>query len=202
MKIKHFKIIASMLTLLGAVWLFINSTNIRKTNIALSNNIDVLYDTIFRYKISDSFNAVTIAELQFKKDELSRLHEEDQEIIKQLTKKVKLQSIENLELKNKLQINVPIHDTVIIYQDSSHYFAKTFSYCSKWTDICGVIYDDSMSINIENREALIITESLEKKKLGRIRLPIWMFGYKNKRIDAVSKNPNTLIESIEYINIR
>lgn len=202
MKIKHIKIIISVAVALGVVWLLASDIKMREANHVLNNNIEVLYDTIFRYKVADSLNAVTIAELQFKKDELSRLREEDQKIIKQLTKKVKLQSVENLELKNKLQLSVVLRDTVFIHHRIPVDSAKAFTYHSMWTDINGLIYNDSIALSIENREALIITESLEKKKLGCIRLPIWMFGYKNKRIDAVSKNPNTTIESIEYINIR
>ena len=69
-------------------------------------------------------------------------------------------------------------------------------------DVEGYIIRDSLSMNIANREALLITESLEKKKFWFIRLPIWLFGYKNKRLDVVSRNPNTQIQSVEYINVR
>ena len=87
-------------------------------------------------------------------------------------------------------------DTIIV--DS----AKYFKYNSKWTDIEGYIMQDSLSMSIANREALLITESLEKKKFWFMRLPIWLFGYKNKRLDVVSRNPNTQIQSVEYINVR
>ena len=179
-----------------------NNSKLKETNKVLNSNIDVLCDSISRRKVADSLNAVTVAELQFKKDELTRLRKEDKIIIEQLTRKVKLQSIEKLELQNALELKTKLRDTVFIVQASQVDSAKFFSYNSKWTDIKGIIYNDSISLNIENRESLIITESLEGKKLGCIRLPIWLFGYKNKRLDAVSKNPNTFIESVEYINIR
>ena len=188
-----------------AIALFVsvnNNVKLRDENKILNTNVEVLCDSVSHYKVLDSLNAITVTELQFKKDELLSLHKEDQEIIKQLTKKVKLQTAEVLELKNKLQLSTALRDTVFVHSESQIDSAKIFNYNSKWTDIKGIIYEDSVSLIIENREVLIITESLEKKKLGCIRLPIWLFGYKNKRLDAVSKNPNTVIESVEYINIR
>ena len=93
-------------------------------------------------------------------------------------------------------IIVELQDTILV--DS----AKYFKYNSKWTDVEGYIAQDSLSMSIANRETLTTTESLEEKKFWFIRLRIWLFGYKNKRLDVVSKNPNTQIQSVEYINIR
>ena len=202
---KHIRTIIISLIAFLAIALLVsvnNNVKLRDENKILNTNVEALCDSVSHYKVADSLNAVTVAELQFKKDELLSLRKEDQEIIKQLTKKVKLQTAEVLELKNKLQLSAALRDTVFVHSESQVDSAKIFNYNSKWTDIKGVIYEDSVSLSIENREALIITESLEKKKLGCIKLPIWLFGYKNKRLDVVSKNPNTIIESVEYINIR
>lgn len=173
-----------------------NNIKLRKNNKVLRNNIEVLYDSVVHYKVADSLSAAMVAELQFSEKELLRLYNEDKVLIEQLTKKAKLQTIEKIETVMRDTITVELRDTLLV--DS----AKYFKYNSKWTDVEGYIMRDSLSMNITNREALLITESLEKKKFWFMRLPIWLFGYKNKRLDVVSRNPNTQIQSVEYINVR
>lgn len=193
---KQIKIILLfMLIAISAVSIYDNN-KLRKSNKTLNSNIEVLYDSVAHYKVADSLNAAKVAELQFSEKELLRLYNEDRVLIEQLTKKAKLQTFEKIETIIHDTITVELRDTLLV--DS----AKYFKYNSKWTDVEGYIMQDSLSMNIANREALLITESLEKKKFWFIRLPIWLFGYKNKRLDIVSRNPNTQIQSVEYINVR
>lgn len=193
---KHIKfILLFMLIAISAASIYDNN-KLRKNNKALNNNIEVLYDSVVRYKVSDSLNAAMVAELQFSEKKLLRLYNKDRVLIEQLTKKAKLQTVEKIEAVMHDTITVELRDTLLL--DS----AKYFKYNSKWTDVEGYIMQDSLSMNIANREALLITESIEKKKFWFIRLPIWLFGYKNKRLDVVSRNPNTQIQSVEYVNVR
>lgn len=193
---KQIKIILLfMLIAISAVSIYDNN-KLRKSNKALNNNLEVLYDSVAHYKVADSLNAAKVTELQFSEKELLRLYNEDKVLIEQLTKKAKLQAVEKIEAVMFDTIILELRDTIIV--DS----AKYFKYNSKWTDVEGYIVQDSLSMNIANREALLITESIEKKKFWFIRLPIWLFGYKNKRLDVVSRNPNTQIQSVEYINVR
>lgn len=187
-------ILLAVITIITAILIY-NNNKLRESNRALSSNIKVLYDSVGHYKVADSLNAATIAELQFSEKELLQLYSNDKLIIKQLTRKAKLQKVEKVETIMHDTITVKLHDTLLI--DS----AKYFRYNSKWTDVSGIIMHDSISINISNREDLLITESLEKKKFLFMRLPIWLFGYKNKRLDVVSRNPNTQIQSVKYINV-
>lgn len=172
-----------------------DNNKLRKSNRVLNNNLEVLYDSVAHYKVADSLNAAKVAELQFSEKELLRLYNEDKVLIEQLTKKAKLQTVEKIETVMHDTITLKLRDTIIV--DS----AKYFKYNSKWTDIEGYIMQDSLSMSIANREALLITESLEKKKFWFMRLPIWLFGYKNKHLDVVSRNPNTQIQSVEYVNV-
>lgn len=192
---KQFKLILFLvLVAISAISIYDNN-KLRKSNKALHNNIEVLYDSVAHYKVADSLNAAKVAELQFSEKELLRLYNDDKVLIEQLTKKAKLQTVEKIETVMYDTITLELRDTIIV--DS----VKYFKYNSKWTDIEGYIMQDSLSINIANREALLITESLEKKKFWFMRLPIWLFGYKNKRLDVVSRNPNTQIQSVEYVNV-
>lgn len=193
---KHIKFILLFTLIAISVASVSDNNRLRKDNKALNNNIEVLYDSVVHYKVADSLNAAKVAELQFSEKRLLRLYNEDRVLIEQLTKKAKLQTVEKIKAVMHDTITVELRDTLLL--DS----AKYFKYNSKWTDVEGYIVQDSLSINIANREALLITESLEKKKFWFIRLPIWLFGYKNKRLDVVSRNPNTQIQSVEYINVR
>lgn len=193
---KHINIISILILIAVSVVSIYNNNKLRKNNDALRNNIETLYDSVTHYKIANNLNAAEVTELQFSKKELLRLYNEDKVLIEQLTKAAKLQTVEKIETVMRDTIIVELQDTILV--DS----AKYFKYNSKWTDVEGYIAQDSLSMSIANRESLIITESLEKKKFWFIRLPIWLFGYKNKRLDVVSKNPNTQIQSVEYINIR
>ena len=65
----------------------------------------------------------------------------------------------------------------------------------------GYLANDTINLNIVNREELLIAESFVKKRFIGIKLPIWLFGYKTKSVDVVSKNPNTEIKNLEYIQI-
>ena len=193
---KQFKLILFLiLVAISAISIYDNN-KLRKSNKALHNNIEVVYDSVAHYKVADSLNAAKVAELQFSEKELLRLYNEDWVLVERLTKNAKLQTVEKIETVMHDTITVELLDTLFV--DS----AKYFKYNSKWTDVEGYIMRDSLSINIANREALLITESLEKKKFWFMRLPIWLFGYKNKRLDVVSRNPNTQIQSVEYINVR
>lgn len=193
---KHIKfILLFILIAISAVSIYDNN-KLRKSNKVLRSNIEVLYDSVAHYKVADSLNAVKTTELQFSEKELLRLYNEDKVLIEQLTKKAKLQTVEKIKTVMRDTITVELRDTLLV--DS----AKYFKYNSKWTDVEGYIAQDSLSMNITNRESLLITESLEKKKFWFMRLPIWLFGYKNKRLDVVSRNTNTQIQSVEYINVR
>lgn len=193
---KHINIISILILIAVSVVSIYNNNKLRKNNDALRNNIETLYDSVTHYKIANNLNAAEVTELQFSKKELLRLYNEDKVLIEQLTKAAKLQTVEKIETVMRDTIIVELQDTILV--DS----AKYFKYNSKWTDVEGYIAQDSLSMSIANRESLIITESLEKKKFWFIRLPIWLFGYKNKRLDVVSRNPNTQIQSVEYINVR
>lgn len=193
---KQIKIILLFILIAVSAVSIYDNIKLRKSNIALHNNVEVLCGSVANYKVADSLNAAKVAELQFSEKELLRLYNYDKVLIEQLTKKAKLQTVEKIETVMHDTITLELRDTIIV--DS----AKYFKYNSKWTDVEGYIAQDSLSMNITNREALLITESIEKKKFLFLRLPIWLFGYKNKRLDVVSRNPNTQIQSVEYINVR
>ena len=198
---KHIRLILIVASVLTLIFLVCCNSKLYETNAILEGNIKVLYSNLEEYKVNDSLNVVTIAELQFTKKELLQRCGEDKKLIEQLSKNSKLQSYKKIEVIKHDTIRIYVRDT-IYYNKGEPDSAKVFSYDSKWTSIKGTIVNDSLDLSITNKEDLIITERLQKKKFWFIKLPIEIFGYKNKCIDVVSKNPNTCIQSVEYINIR
>lgn len=167
-----------------------------RENAELKINQKVLLDSANHYKVLDSLNAIKIASLTLNLDDYKKYRAEDYRTVKELTKHEKLSSAQNIQSETTQFITMIVRDT--IYADT----IKAFNYKSKYTDVDGLIWPDSIQIKIANREELIITQSLEKKKFLGIRLPIWLFGSKCSNIRIVSKNPNTQIIHSEFINVK
>ena len=165
-------------------------------NLAYRQNVTVLMDSVAHYQVNDSLNASQIGELQLKLSEYKKYRQEDIELIKKL-RADKPQTIVKTKTETKYKIKTELRDSVI-YKDT----LKAINYSSYWTDLHGFISKDTIQINIANREELVLVESLQRKKFLGIKLPGWLFGYKQKTLDVVSKNPNTTITDIEYVNLR
>lgn len=165
-------------------------------NLAYRQNVAVLMDSVAHYQVNDSLNASQIGELQLKLSEYKKYRQEDAELIKKL-RADKPKTIIKTEAKTEYKIKTELKDS-IVYKDT----LKTINYTSKWTDLHGFINSDTLQVKIINREELVFVESLQRKKFLGIKLPGWLFGYKQKTLDVVSKNPNTTIIDIEYVNLR
>lgn len=171
--------------------------NLSDENSLLQTNQETLLSDIKYYKIADSINVAQIGELTLSLNDYKKYRTEDAALIKKL-KTDKIASANSVKAETKIDsVLVAIHDT--LYIDTR---ARVFDYKSKWTDISGIILQDSVLLSIANREELIITESFKKKRFWFIKLPAWLFGYADKRIDIISKNPNTVITDAEHIIIK
>lgn len=153
-------------------------------------------DSTNHYKVADSLNAIQVKELQLSLAEYKKYRADDMALIKKL-KADKAQTVVKTETKTEYKIKTEIRDS-IVYKDT----LKAFQYHNKWTDIIGLLNKDSVDLQIKNREELMLVESLQRKKFLFFKLPVWLFGYKHKSLDVVSKNPNTTIVSTEYVNFR
>jgi hypothetical protein len=132
-----------------------------------------------------------VSALEIKLSEYKKFRQDDAALIKKLkTDKPEtiIKTVTNTEYEIKTEIEYV--DTV-----------KSFVYKSKWVDVFGKLRADSVNLKIKNREELLLVESVQRKKFIGIKLPVWLFGYKAKSIDVVSKNPNTNITNIEYTKI-
>lgn len=198
------KIAVILIVIVGCVSFIYNYSKLSKENKLLKNNQEVLLDSNKSYKVRDSLNAVNVKLLELKMSELKKYREEDLELINDLKlSKSQLEKIISLKtetingLKAALKDSI-VRDTVTNQIDT----LKCFNYKSVWIDVDGCMHKDSVNLQVKNREKLKVIESLEKKKFWFMKLPIWLFGYKNKQLDVISLNPNTTITNVEYISVR
>lgn len=166
----------------------------------LKSNQETLLDTIKSFKVSDSLNAVTTNSLMLSLKQYKKYHADDAALIKQLKGK-QPESVAKTELRTENNIKVKLKDT-IIYKDKYIDTLKTILYNDKWSHVSGFIANDTVSLSIANNEELLITESLQKKKFLFFWLPVSIFGYKQKALTVISKNPNTQIKSTEFITVK
>lgn len=163
-------------------------------------NQETLLDSLEYYKTLDSLNTARIGSLMLSLEDYKKYRAEDYNIVKSAAKHEKLSSVNTVSSETSNSIITVLRDTVrdTIYADT----IKAFSYKSKYTDVNGLIFSDSIKIDIRNREEIIVMQSIEKKKFLGIRLPIWLFGQKRVNVRVVSKNPNTQIINSEFVNIK
>lgn len=202
MNIKDLKLIAIPIVIILALAFLISRTlKLQEENKRLTNNQIVLLDSMQVYKVADSLNAAKINVLELSLSDYKKYREEDAKLIKKL-KADKLSATTSINTTTTTKIKVQIKDS-IIYKDRVVPVdtVKQINFDSKWTSVHGYLANDTVNLDIENREELLVAESFIRKKFIGIKLPIWLFGYKTKSIDVVSKNPNTKITNLEYIQI-
>lgn len=201
MNIKDLKFLAFLVASLAVVFLINGTLKLQEENKRLINNQAVLLDSMQTYKVADNLNVAKINVLELSLSDYKRYREEDAALIKKL-KADKLSATTSINTTTTTDIKTSVKDS-IIYKDRVVPIdtVKQINYDSKWTSVHGYLANDTINLNVVNREELLIAESFVKKRFIGIKLPIWLFGYKTKSVDVVSKNPNTEIKNLEYIQI-
>lgn len=198
------KITVILIVIVGCVSFIYNYNRLSKENKLLKNNQEVLLDSNKSYKVRDSLNAVNAKLFELKMSELKKYREEDMRLINDLKlSKSQLEKIISLKTETINSLKAALKDSVVRDTITNQIDTlKCFNYKSVWIDVDGCIHKDSVNLQVKNREKLKVIESLEKKKFWFMKLPIWLFGYKNKQLDVISLNPNTTITNVEYISVR
>lgn len=201
MNIKDLKLLAFLVVSLAVIFLINETAKLQEENKRLVNNQITLLDSMQTYKVADSLNVAKINVLELSLSDYKKYREENAMLIKKL-KADKPSATTSINATTSTNIKTVIKDS-IIYKDRVVPVdtVKQIKYDSKWSSIYGYLANDTISLNIINREELLIVESFVKKRFIGIKLPIWLFGYKTKSVNVVSKNPNTEINNLEYIQI-
>ncbi len=169
---------------------------LRSCKLAYQNSISVCMDSLHKYKVADSLNAIHISNIELSLKQYKQLRAEDAKLIKQL-KADKLTSVVKPETIIKYKIKTQLKDS-IIYKDT----VKAINYHDSWNLVTGYFTKDSAKLNIQSKDELLITKSVERKKFLFFKLnPKW-FGYRKLQLNIVSKNPNCSINSVEWVEIK
>lgn len=205
------KIVIIVIAMLTLVLTFHRIRELKEENIRLLNNQEILLtekQSVMAksqtYKVSDSLNAAKASGLQFTLKEYKKYRTQDLQLIEQLKiKKSGLQKIINSQIETISYLSARLNDSVRIDTIGNMTDTlKCFDYKSKWTDVSGCMYlkHNSINLQIKNRESLKIVETVTYKRfLGFL----WKTNkIKNRQLDAISENPNTIITNLDYINIK
>lgn len=196
-----------LVLILGLCLFFHDYARIKKSNSALKSNQEILLSEKSgllaennRYRVADSLNAIKAEELRLTAYEYKKYYSESLETIRKLRlDKRDMQRVIDFQANTINQLSTSLRDTIVM-QDTTRRL-KAFDYKSEWTDVSGLIDldQDTISVDIENRESLIVVESVEYKRfLGFL----WKTkNIKNRSVDIVSLNPNTIITNAEYKSI-
>lgn len=198
-KLIPYLVILVLIGIIGLLWSHIFS---QKKNLdRIKENMEVLLESnndlilkAHHYQIQDSLNVAQIKSLELTVKEFKTYREKDAKLIKSLKIRNKdLEALVNTKLETRDTILVAIHDTIP--------GVATFNYTSTWTDLSGTIdtRQNTMQVNIANREDLEIVESVTRKRfLGFL----WYCKkLESRKVDVVSHNPNTTIKNVSYTKI-
>ena len=146
------------------------------------------------YKILDSLNVAQIKSLELTVKEFKTYREEDAKLIKSL-------KVRNKDLEALISTKLETRDTILVAIHDTRPGIANFNYTSTWTDLSGTIdmQQNTMQVNIANREDLDIVESVTRKRfLGFL----WYCKkLESRKVDVVSRNPNTTIKNVSYTKI-
>lgn len=175
--------------------------NLQDENKRLTENQVVLLDSLRTFVVADSLNAAKIGVLELTVSEYKESHKKDMELIEKLKLDV-LNSVTSVGTSTESHIKTIIRDS-IVYRDRPVPLdtLKIIRYESAWTSIYGHLDKDSVEMIIRNREKLLITESVTRKKFLFIKLPVKLFGYRKREVNVVSLNPDTKVTGFEVVEV-
>lgn len=160
-------------------------------------NQTTLLSSVDHYKTQSGKNAVSVMKLTLTNDELKKNYDEVCKTAEDLKIKVKrLQSVTTSGTETKVEVKAPIHDTIVV-RDGGIDKLSTFYWQDPWTDVRGIIEQDSMDLNIQTYDTIVqFVHRVPHKFL------FFKWGCKAIKQDIVSKNPHTNITYTEYIELK
>lgn len=166
------------------------------------SNTEVLLTDVERYQTKDSLNAVTVGVLELKLSEFEKYRADDATLIKSLqTKNRDLQAVTTAQLETIKELRGTVRDSIVYLPgDTVTTVLRCVDITDPWFELHGCARpDNTFTGTFINRDSLLIAATVKYKRfLGFL----WKTRkVKNRKIDAVSKNPNTTILGVEYIEI-
>lgn len=169
-----------------------------KDNLRLERNqVALLSDSLTYYRTKNGELVSSIEQLEFTIKELKTHRSKLVEELRSMKIKLKdVQSLSTTALENRVEVFVPIRDTIFI-DTGKVVKAQSFHWSDAWTSIDGLIHVDSVSIKYQSRDTLIQVVRVVPKRFLFIR-----WGIKNINQDIKMSNPNTVVNYSEFLKIK
>jgi hypothetical protein len=166
------------------------------------SNTETLLQDVERYQTKDSLNAVTVGVLKLKVSEFEKYRADDAALIKSLQSKNRdLQAVTTAQLETINELRGTVRDSIVYLPgDTVTTVLRCVDIVEPWFELHGCAKPDGTFTGTHiNRDSILIAATVKYKRfLGFL----WKTRkVKNRKIDAVSKNPATHILGIEYIEI-
>lgn len=161
-------------------------------------NNQALIESVELYRTKADEAAASVQVLRLRCGEYEDLRAADAEKMRQMGLKIRrLESVAKSAVQTKVEVVVPIRDTVII-RDTVQLrdTVKLFRWQDSWVTINGVIDKDSVSCKLRSVDTL-------RQNVYRVPRRFWFinFGTKALRQHIVSSNPHSEIVYTEYIRL-
>ena len=194
-------IITGVLCVWIAFLVFANE-KLKTENGILQTNVSTLLTGEEQYKVNDSLQAATIANLELSLSEYRRYRAEDKKLLESL-------KIDNNRLKGIIKSQTEsFYEQTTLLRDSVKMLLspdsveipvniKTAQFADEWHSLNVKIQGDSLNYRLRTKESLLITNHVVPK-----RFLFFKFGCREVRTEVVSKNPYVGDIQVESITIR
>ena len=199
------KILDYIITGALCIWiafLFFENSILKKENKVLQTNVTTLLTGAEQYKVNDSLNAATIANLELSISEYRRYKAEDKKLLERLKiDNKRLKGIISTQTESFYEQTTLLRDSVkmLLTPDSTEIPVKmkVASFADTWHSLNIKIQGDSLNYKLKTKESLLITNHVVPK-----RFLFFKFGCREVRTEVVSKNPYVGDIQVESITIR
>ena len=186
----------------GIAYLADANKNLNQENKSLQTNVKTLIQGAEQYKVNDSLQAATIANLELSISEYRRYKAEDKKLLESLkTDNKRLKGIISTQTESFYEQTTLLRDSVrmLLTPDSVEVPVKikVASFSDTWHSLNINIQGDSLNYRLSTTESLLITNHIVPK-----RFLFFKFGCKEVRTEVVSKNPYVNDIQVESITIR
>ena len=183
-------------------FLFFANAKLKSENEILQTNVGTLLTGAEQYKVKDSLQVATIANLELSISEYRRYKAEDKKLLESL-------KIDNNRLKGIIKTQTEsFYEQTTLLRDSVRMLLnpdsveipvniKTARFADQWHSLNVTIQGDSLNYLLRTKESLLITNHVVPK-----RFLFFKFGCREVRTEVVSKNPYVGDIQVESITIR
>lgn len=192
---KRYAVIGVLILCLCAVAMYFRE--VVKENLRLERNqVALLSDSLSHYRTKNGNLVSSVEQLEFTIKELKTHRSKLVDELRSMRIRLKdVQSISTTALENKVEVFLPIRDT--IYIDTGRVIqAKAFQWSDAWTSIQGVIQDDSVKLKYQSKDTLFQVVRVVPK-----RFLFFRWGIKEIRQDVKVSNPNVNVKFNDFIII-